>query len=85
MREYIIQHTIIDEVIKRSDNGENKYFSFLFIHIADLYLYIHTSTSRLVDKFNYIHTEFHLSKIESLHNLRKKIFNCLFLLYRNNL
>lgn len=85
LREYIIQHTIIDEVIKRSDNGENKYFSFLFTHIADLYLYIQTSISRLVDKFNYIHTKFNLSKTESLNNLRKKIFNHLFSLYGNNL
>lgn len=82
--DYHVQHAVVDKLLEYSSSGSNEYFTRFFIALAENYLHTHFSSTKAGRAHTITFTQFDLSDSESLRNLRGKILNQLFNLFKND-
>ncbi len=80
---YCVQHAVVNKILEYSISGKNKYFTRMFITLAESYLHTQFSSSKSGRYHTIIFTQFDLIESTELLNLRKKILTNLFSFYRN--
>lgn len=81
--DYYVQHGVIEKLLEYSSSGSNEYFTKLFIALAENYLHTHFSSTKSGRAHTITFTQFDLIDSKSLSNLREKILNQLFDLFKN--
>lgn len=78
---YKIEHIVVDKILEYCKTEENKYFTRMFIALAENYLPTHFSTHK-TKKDVWTEIRFDLSESNSLLTLRKKILTNIFSFYK---
>lgn len=79
---YLVQHAVVDNILKCCDSGKNKFFSRMFIALAENFLHTHFSTTKSGRGYTVTWTQFNVVETSELVNLRNKILTNLFSLYK---
>lgn len=82
---YKVEHSIIDLLIKRINQGENLLFIRLFIQVGEHYLKTHFTNSAMITRNTISFVTFDLPNRQELIELREKIWNQLFQLYQQDI
>jgi len=80
---YGVQHAVIEKMVDRCGSGKNKFFSRMFITVAENYLHTHFSSSESGRGHTITIRQFDLAESKELLGLRKMIWTHLFTLYKN--